>query len=137
VTPRVRLLLAVVGLASILAFLFQPLVGPRDDAGPAVPTTGADAEFASRGLAPAGDIPRSPTSCLWTTDPLAAQYRFELRGPRGVLLYEALVADTMLAIPSGVVDWNIVSGGEWRVTSLRRDGRLAARAPVSFRIDSP
>jgi hypothetical protein len=131
-------LLAIAGVAGAAGFLLQPLFETREPSGPDTSLSdAADVEFAPRGLEPVGDIPRAPTVFVWTQDPLAARYRFELRGAKGAPLHEAVVTDTVLVLPAGLVDWNIVAGGAWRVTSIRRDGREAVRAPVPFRIASP
>lgn len=137
-SPRIKILAALVIGVAVAAYLIQPLFEPAPERGPDTSLAEAtDAGAAPRALWPVGDIPRAPVSFAWTSDPNADRYRFELRGAKGVLLHEAVVAETTLALPSGTVDWNILAGAAWRVTSLRRDGREAARAPVAFRIASP
>ncbi len=137
-TPRIRLLLAIAGLVTAMAFLLQPLLEPPEHLAPDTSLSETtDAASAPRGLEPTGDVPRAPWVFVWTKDPLATQYRFELRGAKDALLHEAVVTDTVFVLPRGFVDWNIIAGGAWRVTSIRADGREAARAPIPFRIASP
>ena len=127
---RAGLVLAGAAAVAAVAWLAGPLVRPPPEPDPAPPG-------APRALRPVDDIPRSPTTFVWTADPEAEAYRFELRGTADTLLWRAVVTDTTLLLPAGTVDWNILAYGKWHVTSLRAGGVEAKGAPAVFRIDSP
>jgi hypothetical protein len=128
---RARLGIGIAAATAIaaLVFLAWPFLSapPEDDVPPGAP----------RALSPVGDIPRSPSAFVWTSDPDAESYRVELRGPADTLLWRTVVAETTLVLPAGLVDWNIIAYGQWHVTSQRSGGAEAQGPAAVFRIDSP
>ena len=106
--------LGALAVLAALAFVLQPLLAPS----PSGSSRGSGAGPTVRCLAPQGDIPRSPTRFVWTSDPVATAYRFQLMGHRDLVLYDRVTPDTALDLPSGIVDWNIMAGATWRVTPV-------------------
>jgi hypothetical protein len=116
------------------AFVLQPmLVRHADVAHPVAP---ADARRV-RPLAPVGSIPRSPSNFVWSRDPDASGYQFQLFGHGGAVLYAGTATDTTIRVPQGRVDWNIIATATWRVTTIGgpRDG--VPSETVRFQLDTP
>jgi hypothetical protein len=128
-----RLLLFAAGLAAA-GFVVQPLfVRPRGGEESAAPAAPARVRL----LEPIGDLPRSPRFFVWTSDPEASGYLVQLFGAKGVTLFQDVTADTMLRLPSGTVDWNIVATATWRVTPLYGERAGAPTDTARFVLDTP
>ena len=119
-----------------LGFALQPLLGSREGKEPGAPAASGDLATV-RGISPRGGIPRAPRTFVWSSDPVATAYRFELLGRHDLLLFEQVTAETTIDLPSGYVDWNIVAGARWRVTPIEGASERTASDLVTFRIVSP
>lgn len=130
---RPLVVLGALAVLAALAFVAQPLLAP-----PAPPPGRAAGEAPTvRPLAPRGDIPRSPTRFVWTRDPAATSYRFELVGRHDLVLFHTATPETALDLPFGIVDWNIVAGAQWRVTPVVGATEGVPSDLTPFRIVSP
>jgi hypothetical protein len=134
-----------VALAALAALAAWGILDPSRDGPPtgepASPTVEAEAPGAHRAtlraLHPAGSIPASPKTFVWTTDPEASAYEFELLGANQALLHSEVTSDTTLSLPRGVIDWNQVAGASWRVTPRYGSRQGVPSRIVRFRIESP
>jgi hypothetical protein len=120
-------------LAAALALL---VLVPRmlEDRRDASSLRGRDAR--PRGLMPAGPVSSYPRRFVWTRDPGAARYRFELYDKDWRPLYEAVTTDTVMLLPA---EWQNVSpeGGQWKVVPVDSSGfERGPSLPTRFSVES-
>ncbi|MFN8176641.1 MAG: hypothetical protein U0167_01845 [bacterium] len=127
--------LAAAGAALVaVAFVLQPLLVEHAEV--ALPAAPIDARRV-RPLSPIGSIPRSPASFVWSRDPDASAYQFQLLGRGGAVLFAGTTTDTTIRVPQGRVDWNIVATATWRVTPIGGPRSSVPSETVRFQLDTP
>jgi hypothetical protein len=86
------------------------------------------------GLSPSGEIAGPPETFIWTRDPRARSYRFELRDAEGNVLCSRVTSDTMLVVSGADVRWGSSAGGSWTVAPTTEAGEGASSDAVHFEI---
>jgi hypothetical protein len=119
--------LAVAAAASI-AFVVFILPGPSDH-----PVFRGGEAAGPRAVTPVGTTSTPVSRFVWTGDPAAAGYRFEIFGPDGARFHVETTSDTFLVLSPAVAP---PVAGAWQATSLdsigvgvRGTGRVAFRTP--------
>jgi hypothetical protein len=134
--------------AAAVLLLVVPFLSSRDSARRAPAFRGA--EPAVRLLIPSQEVQSSPFRFVWTRDPRASRYRFELYDEALRRIYRTVTADTALVLADSIVVENVPIGSSpravpsrvspstprerhWRVFPLTAVGlELPASAPAPF-----
>jgi hypothetical protein len=132
--PRATWLAAGGAALVAAAFVLQPMLVKRAAVAPSM--TSEDAGRV-RPLAPVGSLPRSPADFVWSRDPDASGYQFQLFGRGGAVLFAGVTTDTTIRVPQGRVDWNIVATATWRVTPIGGPRNGVPSETVRFQLDTP